>query len=1096
MVWAQATAEISGTARDQSGAVLPGVEITATQTDTGVTRNVITNETGSYVLPNLPIGPYRLEAGLPGFRTYVQTGIVLQVNASSVVNVVLEVGQVTEQVEVQANAAMVETRSSTVGAIIENERILELPLNGRNVTDLVVLAGAAVQQSSETSKTGGGGPMLAVAGGAGWGSDWTLDGANNSSLVSGSTLIMPFPDAMQEFKVETSGANAQKASSTAVAAVTKSGTNEFHGNLFEFVRNDLFNARSYFSTTNSTLKRNQFGGTIGGPIVRNKLFFFGGYQGTTLREDAADTRTFVPTAAILAGDWTAFTSPACNAGRQVTLRAPFVNNRIDPALYSKPALFVVTPGPGKGTKALPFPTTNDPCGEITYSGSRNAPNEGYYVGKVDYQQSDKHSLFGRSIIYTYAEPDPNPTNTNALQNTGWRTTSQVSFAFGSTYLVGPDMVHAFRLAVNRTYVPYHNVKPGELFNWCDAGVKIYCAPDSSRIYSTTITGAFSYTSGFLEGFKYAGNTYSVNDDVSLVRGNHQMAFGFSGVYGKQANYSNWASATQIKFNGGFTGVGLADFLTGRVSSMLAARPSPHHANGLQVAAYATDTWKATPKLTVNYGVRWDPNIPQKTPAIYSFDYDRFRQGIRSSVFQNAPAGFYYRGDPGFPENGTNPKWWQFAPRLGLAWDVSGDGKTSVRASYAFSYVFVPTNFREGYSGGAPWGGRVIVTNPPGGLEDPWKDIPGGNIFPYELDKNAPFPPSALFYTQDYDIRTPYSQSWNLSIQRQIGPEWLASASYVANNMFHLWANRPLNPAIFFPGVADANGNCFAQGYTFRATAGSTCSTLANTDARRRFTLERPADGGKMGYVTQADDGARQMYHGMLLSVERRVTRGVSASANYTWSHCTGSRVNLYNVMNDHPDNGYTDPNNRALDDGDCESDRRQIFNLTTVAQTPEFSNSKLRLVASGWRLSGIYRRSSGAPLFILAGSDRSLVGLEGSYPKQRPNQINGNPYGDKSGRPGTRYLNPTAFSQPDLGTVGNMGRNSIQGPGTWAFDLSLARSFNFRESQRLEFRAEAYNVTNSFRPSAPNATLNSNTFGVIRGSLEPRILQFALKYAF
>src|SRR5437870_12455095 len=304
--WAQATAQIAGTVKDQSAAVLPGVEITVTQTDTGIARSTVSNETGSYVLPNLPVGPYRLEAALPGFRTFVQTGIVLQVNSNPQINITLEVGQVAETVEVQANATLVETRSTGVGQVIENERILELPLNGRQATDLVVLAGAAIQVGTNNNRGMNFGVSISVAGSTGQGVAYNLDGALHTNPFNNLNLPLPFPDALQEFKVETSGLTAQNGWATggAVSAVTKSGTNDLHGDLFEFVRNDLFNARNYFATTHSTLKRNQFGGTIGGPIVKNKLFFFGGYQGTTIRFDPADIRAFIPTAAMLAGDWT------------------------------------------------------------------------------------------------------------------------------------------------------------------------------------------------------------------------------------------------------------------------------------------------------------------------------------------------------------------------------------------------------------------------------------------------------------------------------------------------------------------------------------------------------------------------------------------------------------------------------------------------------------------------------------------------------------------------------------------------------------------------------------------------------------------------
>src|SRR5207244_3393999 len=285
----------------------------------------------------------RLEAALPGFRTFVQTAIVLQVNDDLVINPILEVGQVSEQVEVTANAAQVETRSTAIGQVIENQRILELPLNGRQATDLITLSGAAVQTtlgSSDKDRTMGGSVPIAVGGGFYTGTAYLLDGAMHNDPWGNLNLPLPFPDALQEFKVETGTLSAQSGqySGAAVNSVTKSGTNDFHGDLFEFVRNDLFNARNYFAVKPSTLKRNQFGGTAGGPIIRNKVFFFGGYQGTTVRQDPANLKSFVPTDAMLAGDFTTFASPACNVGRQIALRAPFINNRVDPSLLSKAAL--------------------------------------------------------------------------------------------------------------------------------------------------------------------------------------------------------------------------------------------------------------------------------------------------------------------------------------------------------------------------------------------------------------------------------------------------------------------------------------------------------------------------------------------------------------------------------------------------------------------------------------------------------------------------------------------------------------------------------------------------------------------------------------
>src|SRR6267378_1060605 len=400
--WAQATAQISGAVRDQSGAVLPGVDVTATQTDTGISRTAVTNETGSYVLANLPLGPYRFEAALPGFRTFVQTGIVLQVNSNPVINPILQIGQVTEQVEVQANASFVETRSTAVGQVMENERILELPLQGRQVTDLITLAGAAVETGKSAAegwnKGTTAGTFISVAGGQNFGVMYSLDGAMHNNGYDGTSMPMPFPDALQEFKVDASGigaAGGTRGSGGQVNAVTKSGTNGLHGNAFEFVRNYMFNARNFFALKRDTLKRNQFGGTLGGPIAKNKLFFFAGYQGTKTSSNPSDKIDYIPTAAMMAGDWTTFASAACNAGRPVNLSGPFANNRIDPSLYSRPAVIIVS--------KLPKP--QDECGKIVYSVPDNS-NEYQIVGKADYQKSDRHSIFGRYVVTSYKSPHP------------------------------------------------------------------------------------------------------------------------------------------------------------------------------------------------------------------------------------------------------------------------------------------------------------------------------------------------------------------------------------------------------------------------------------------------------------------------------------------------------------------------------------------------------------------------------------------------------------------------------------------------------------------------------------------------------------------
>src|SRR5688572_6218944 len=364
------TAQISGTVRDVSGGVLPGADVTATQTDTGATRSAVANETGGFVLSNLPIGPYRLEATLTGFRSFARTGIVLQVNANPVINVTLPLGDLTETVSVEAAAPLIETRSPSIGQVIENERIEELPLNGRQATDLIILAGAAVEGAGASSRAMSGGVGISVAGGTTFGVAYTLDGAMHNNPYDNLNLPLPFPDAMQEFRVETSSTNANNGmhSGASVNAVTKSGTNLFHGDMFEFFRNHRFNAKDAFAAVDPAtgerigdgLNRNQYGGTLGGPIRTDRIFFFAGYQGTQFRRTPSDFESFVPTAAMLAGDFSTFNSAAC--GRAVTMRGGFVNNRIAPSALSPAALAI----------AARLPKPQDECGRVQYE--RTSPD--------------------------------------------------------------------------------------------------------------------------------------------------------------------------------------------------------------------------------------------------------------------------------------------------------------------------------------------------------------------------------------------------------------------------------------------------------------------------------------------------------------------------------------------------------------------------------------------------------------------------------------------------------------------------------------------------------------------------------------------------
>jgi outer membrane receptor protein involved in Fe transport len=1017
-----------------------------------------------------------VEAALAGFRTFAQTGIVLQVNSSPVINPVLEVGQVSETIEVEANATLVETRSQGIGQVMENARILELPLNGRNVVDLIVLAGSATPGDPGFGAGRNGGNVfntigVSIAGGLAQGIAFNLDGALHNNPTNNLEMPLPFPDALQEFKVETGALSAQSGmhAAGAVNAVTKAGTNEFHGNLFEFVRNYKFNARNFFAASRDTLKRNQFGGTIGGPIVRNKIFFFGAYQGTTLREDPAALQSFVPTPATLAGDFTTFASAACNGGREVTLRAPFVNNRVDPSRLSQVAI----------RYAANLPKTEDPCGRVLW-GRINRENHHQVLGKIDYQWSSNHSIFGRYLLTSMVSPPPYELGKNLLATNppGADGLSQ-AFTFGDTYLFGANVVNAFRLALGRQATQRVAAKYVSL---SEVGANVYDGyqPRFSRI-TVSGGGGFSVGSpGSADGFnKWA--TYALNDDVSFVRGNHQLAFGGSAARWDSNYNTNAFAAIGMTFNGSVTGLGMADFLTGTSNSVL--QGTPYWITGTQYhyGLYAQDTWKMSPRLTFNLGLRWEPYLPLAFDGGTTwFDIDRYRNGIRSTQFTNAPPGLYYVGDPGVPgDSGIKDEWVNFSPRIGLAWDVSGDGRTSVRASYGLFYDFPAANMFTNLNNAAPWFPRIEDFNV--SLENPWQRL-GRQPHPYVIDRNAPFPLNSTFMTLRPDTKNSSVSQWNLSVQRQVARDWLLSATYIGNNTAHLWTFQPLNAAVYIPG------NC--QAGQFGLAAPGPCSTTATTNARRVLSLINPANGQYFVGTNVIDSGGTANYQGLNFSVQRRPASGMTMTANYTWSHCI---TDPFDEMTPGSGGGsYTDPNNRRADRGNCALsavDIRHVFNLTAVAETPEFSNPTLRLLATGWRLSPILRIQSGTHVNITTTEDVALSGIS----SQRVDQVLADPYGDKSS---LVYLNRAAFARPATGTRGNLGMSNIAGPGYWGLDAALARVFQVGESQRLEFRAEAFNITNSLRKGNPVANFNSNVFGTIDTAKDPRIMQFALKYVF
>jgi len=1084
-VYAQAgaTAQITGTVRDSSGGVLPGVDVSATQTQTNFSRSTVTDENGKFTLPNLPIGPYRLQATLSGFRTFVQTGITLTVNANPEIGVEMALGELSETVSVEAAAPLVETRSPSLGQVVDNERIEELPLNGRNATDLIALAPASVPQPAlnATSRSMAGGQAFSVAGGQGFGVAYLLDGATHNNPYDNLNLPLPFPDALQEFRLETSSttANAGMHSGASVSAVTKSGTNLFHGDVFEFFRNHRFNATNPFNARNPVtgerqgdgLDRNQYGGTFSGPMVTDRVFFFGAFQGTRIRETPADLFSFVPTAAMLAGDFTAYASAACNNGTARTLGAPFVGNRLDPARMSPAAVNI----------ARRLPTATDPCGRVAYSRAR-PQDDTQYIGKMDVQLSQNHSLFGRYIFTTNKLTPPlelQPENL-LVSSLGGRDNKSHSFTAGDTLVLSNTMVNAFRVAYN--YTDIHRTHAPLGFDTTDLGIRTFSYIEDYMLVSVT-NGGFQLGGGTESEARFKTPSINFTDDLTLIKGDHQYAIGASISWWKSLSQANVRSPGQFTFNGSVTGLPLSDFLSGSLSQLIQATPNSLDMQQLYLGLYVQDTWKFSPKATLNYGLRWEPGLQQqiRNGAIYNFSADRYLQGVRSTQYNNAPPGFLYPGDADFVNDkaGIKDRWLQFSPRVGFAWDPNGDGRMSVRSGYSLAYDFVNAQFHLNTSVAPPFNAEARVDFPAGGFDNPWLGTANETFFPFTPGPNSPFPETGPYISINPELAPPRQQSWNVAFQRQMGDNLAVSATYLGTYSDRLWNVRSLNPGVYIPG------SCTLQTLT-GPTFYPVCSINGNLNNRRVLTMQNFAVGKYLGSVDEHTALGTQNYNGLVLSMNRRSANGLTAGANYTLSKCTGMPTQGGGTPN--VNSGYTDPNNPERDRGPCDSDRRHNFNLTASAQTPQFDGKAMRWFLSDWRLSGIFRAYSGAPFSVTTATDPARTGIN----NQRVN-VTGDPYGDGSIN---NYLTPGAFAVPAVGTLGSSGRNAFNGPGQRFFDLSLVRSFRFANTHRIEARLESFNALNWFQLNNPQNNRDNVQFGRITSAGDPRIMQFAVKYQF
>lgn len=1079
-------ASVTGTVSDTSGAVVPGAKITIKAVETGILHNTESNAAGIYSFPSLPIGAYTLEAVAQGFQTYQQSGILLQVNSAAKINVVMRLGAVSEKVEVQADVNMVQTEQNMVSQVMDQQRIINLPLNGRDPTQLITISGAAVDHSDGTNtgnKSFYSSHSIAIAGSAGDTTNYLLDGGDNNDSFTNVNMPFPFPDALAEFSVETSVLPARNGLHPGglVNAVTKSGSNQWHGSLFEFVRNGAVNAVNYFATEQDSLKRNQFGGTFGGRIIPNRLFFFGGVQETIVRQNPSGSSAYVPTAAALNGDFSALDGAGCQANgvaRKIVdpkTGAPLPNDYINPARFDPASLALV--------KYLP--TTSDPCGRVSY-GVPVIFNARQYVTREDWTINTKHSLYGRYLQDNYSQPAPySPTNILYSTTLGVLQKAQ-TFVLGETYTISPSTLNSFHFTFGRKAVARFPNSKG--IDPADLGVQnIWTPPLATDNLQVAVRNGGFNTGG--SGFsKWGVNSFQEADDVDLVRGKHQIAFGAEVIRTQDNQNDEYNDSGTFDFNGQYSHDPLLDFLTGTMDNFTQTLQQDFSYRQTLFAIYAQDTIKLTPRLVANIGLRWEPTLP---PHDYFnrgsvFSLAAFKAGQVSTVFPNAPPGQFFYGDPGVHPSFTSDHWVNLSPRLGFVFDPRGDGRTSIRIGAGILYDSLGTFLTYRVTGqNAPWGVTVTNSSGPYQFNNPWSTVPGGNPFPLPLfpPHNYVFP---LFASDTFlppQAQPPTTKTWNLGVQHQFASNWIASITYLGNETSHLMLGNEINPAVYIPG------NC----------GSAPCSTTGNTQSRRVLSLLNPQAGKYFSQMTFAEEGISANYEGMLASIEHRLANNYTILANYTWSKCMSvgpvTSLGLGVIEN---------PSNPRGDYGPCSYDVPNLVNASVVY----FSNfGKHRLwshLLSDWQIAPLMRYETGFPVSPLSGLDNSRTGVG----LDRPNVVPGVPTYIHSGHTSKLYqwVNPARYTQNAIGTFGNAGHFSLRTPSYFDIDAALIRKFNVGERAAIEARVEAFDVTNhpNFGGPTPSTgvalgparTLSSSSFGRITTAGDPRILQGAIKFSF
>jgi hypothetical protein len=1105
---------------------------------------ITTNATGAYSFASLPVGHYEVDITVDGFRPYRRTGIMLNVNSALLVDAVLPLGERSETVTVNESAVQAETSSTQLGDVITAIDVTALPLNGRSYTDLLALQPGVLPVTTITSLTvqGLGQSVFSPSGDLNPGTlsingqresanGFMINGADAEETGSMAAAIVPNLDSIAEFRILSSNFDAEYGKYTGgeINVITKSGANQFHGNVFEFLRNTDLDARNYFSPTRGTFIQNQFGATAGGPVVRNKVFFFSDYQGTRQIQGTDTGLIPVPSlqdrtgnlsdqASSLTGNtvsgpyWAnllsqklgypvstgeAYYTPGCNSSSQCVLP----NATIPQTVWSAPALNLL--------KYIPQP--NLPGNVFSTSAYNQILHDDKIGERVD-ANTRWGTMFGYYSLDNYTENNPYPTAEGGANVPGFNATNtgRAQLAvFGYTKTLGPSAVNELRLSYTRDANDLGKPAGGLGVSVASQGFVtgagtlgiVPLAPQNQGVENVFFN---NFTIGSdPDRFYQINNNFELSDNFSKVVGNHTIKVGAQLDYDQINTYPFADLNGSFNFYGTETGVDFADFLLGIPSQYTQNDLRPFYGRNKYAGLYAQDSWRVTHSLTLNYGLRWDRSEPW---------YEKYNNNItfipgeQSVVFPTAPTGIVYPGDPGVSRTLAPPGNLDFAPRLGLAY--SPDGKTSIRAGFGMFYSTIPGETLGLISDNAPYGFTYTSPAPPL-FTTPFIDAATGNVegqrFPAQLaplNASPSNPDSNIGFSQFEPISAipgyktsntiPYTESYMLSLQRQLGTKTLLSLSYIGNQSHHLLvleAANPGNPALCLSlsqpsEVAPGSATCgpFGESSTYTSASGQVINGT------------RGPLGPAFGSVSYQTTIGNSNYNALQASLHHTSER-VQVFLSYTYSKSIDQASNFGDQV---------DPFDPNLSRGLSSFDMRQNF---VASYTYRFPFERLfrggGRWAEGWSFSGITRYSTGLPVTFYNYEDTSLLGTQGNGINNLavdeleythgPLELNHNP------RNGNPYFNTSLFSLPPLGSVGNSGRRLFSGPGIDNYDLTLQKSLKLSESKSLELRLEAFNAFNHaqfYGPNSVDGNISSATFGHVVSAAAPRLLQIALKIAF